>query len=160
MSGRLSREIRQATPMDAAQEAFLNVLRTAAVLECAVGRILRPAGLTQTQYNALRILRGAHPRALPCSSVGERMVTPVPDVTRLLDRLERRGWVERRRATADRRVVEVGITAEGRALLARLDPRIETWIAGRFAALRPAAVEALIEALETLRDEPEEDDDE
>lgn len=160
MSGRLSREIRQRRPMEAAQEAFLNVLRTAAVLERAVGHVLRPAGLTQTQYNALRILRGAHPGSLPCNTVGERMVTPVPDVTRLLDRLEARGWVERRRGTTDRRIVEVRITDGGLALLAELDPRVERWIRDRFAALPGDAITALVEALETLRAaDPEEEDE-
>lgn len=159
MSGRLAREIRQGRPLGAGEEAFLNLLRTAAVLERALGGVLRPAGLTATQYNVLRILRGAGPDGLACSTVGERMVTPVPDVTRLLDRLEARGWVERQRGVADRRVVEVRITAAGSELLAGLDPVVEEWIRSRFAHLAAPQLARLVETLETLRDDPPEDDD-
>jgi DNA-binding MarR family transcriptional regulator len=116
--------------------------------------------MTRTQYDALRILRGSHPEALACSEVGERMVTPVPDVTRLLDRLEGRGWVERRRAAEDRRVVLVAITGAGLGLLERLDPQVAGWIERRFVPFTRPAVDALVGTLETLRQEATEDDDE
>jgi DNA-binding MarR family transcriptional regulator len=145
---------------DRAEGAFLDLLRTAAVLERALARLFRPVGITRTQYDALRILRGSHPEALACSEVGERMVTPVPDVTRLLDRLEGRGWVERRRAAEDRRVVLVAITGAGLGLLERLDPQVAGWIERRFVPFTRPAVDALVGTLETLRQEATEDDDE
>ena len=145
---------------DRGEGAFLDLLRTAAVLERALARLFRPVGITWTQYDALRILRGSHPEALACSDVGARMVTPVPDVTRLLDRLEGRGWVERRRAAEDRRVVLVAITGDGLGLLERLDPQVETWIERRFAPLSRRQLDALVENLEILRRETAEDDDE
>lgn len=82
------------------------------------------AGLTLSQYNALRILRGSHPTRLPCSEISERMIARDPDVTRLVDRLTTSGLVERVRAEHDRRVVEVGITPKGIALVEQLDPHV------------------------------------
>src|SRR5258706_3777957 len=107
MSGRLEREIRQGKPFGSPEEeAALNVHRTSAVLEEAFAGELRPRGLTGTQYNALRILRGAGPAGLPCGEVGNRMVRSDPDVTRLLDRLAARCLVARARGPVDRRVVQ------------------------------------------------------
>jgi DNA-binding MarR family transcriptional regulator len=160
MNGRPATEIHQRRPPERAEEAFLDLLRTAAVLERALARRFRPVGITWTQYDALRTLRGSHPEALACSEVGERMVTAVPDVTRLLDRLEGRGWVERRRAAEDRRVVLVAITGAGLGLLERLDPQVARWIERRFMPLSRRAVDALADTLETLRREATEDDDE
>jgi DNA-binding MarR family transcriptional regulator len=107
-----------------AQEAHVSVLRTAEVLARAVSEALRPYGITPTQYNVLRILRGGPPQGLPCSDIGGRMITHEPDVTRMLDRLQKLGLAERERDQADRRVVLTRITAVGRALLARLDAPI------------------------------------
>ena len=116
------------TPTDEAlRDAFLALLRTAYEFDNALAAFLAPHGLTATQYNVLRILRGAGDEALPCSTVGERMVTPVPDVTRLLDRLERAGRVERHRDTDDRRVVRVRITEAGLETLAALDRPLAAW---------------------------------
>ena len=81
------------------------LLRTADALEAQVESWLKQFGLTGTQYNALRILRGAGPEGLPCREIGERMITHDPDITRLLDRLEDRGFVERARDKNDRRVI-------------------------------------------------------
>lgn len=80
--------------------------------------------LTTSQYNALRILRGSHPTRLACSEISTRMIARDPDITRLVDRLAARGLVERVRAEHDRRVVEVGITAEGLALVKEIDPHV------------------------------------
>ena len=82
----------------AKQEAYLSLLRTADALQAQVEARLKEFGLTGTQYNALRILRGAGPEGLPCREIGERMITHDPDITRLLNRLEDRGLVERTRA--------------------------------------------------------------
>lgn len=105
----------------AANEALLNVLVTASWLHGEIATTLAPHGITNAQYNVLRILRGRHPDCATCSEIGERLLDRTPDVTRLLVRLEAAGWVRRRRAEHDRRVVEVEITDAGRALLASLD---------------------------------------
>lgn len=103
------------------EEVSLNILRTAALLEHAVAERLKPHGLTATQYNVLRILRGAGDEGLCRNEVGERMLKPVPDVTRLLDRMEDAGLVVRRRDGDDRRFVTARITRSGLAKLASLD---------------------------------------
>jgi len=149
----LQREIRQRRPFRSRQEgAFLNLQRTAAVLEQSLSRWLKEVScLTPTQYNALRILRGAHPQALRCSEVGERMVTPVPDVTRLLDRLESAGLVSRCRDTGDRRVVQVAISERGLAQLAELDEPITEHVRGLLAPLADAELDGLVAMLERVR---------
>ncbi len=106
------------------QGAFLSLLRTGDALLRRVEEALRPAGLSHTQYNVLRILRGAGPQGLACREVAERMLTRDPDVTRLLDRLERRRLVKRARERRDRRVVSVRITAAGLRILKELDAPI------------------------------------
>jgi MarR family transcriptional regulator, organic hydroperoxide resistance regulator len=94
-------------------------------LQTQVESRLKEFGLTGTQYNALRILRGAGPEGLPCREIGERMITRDPDITRLLNRLEDRGFVERRRAKNDRRVIYGKITAAGLKLLREMDGPID-----------------------------------
>ncbi|MFY9560595.1 MAG: MarR family transcriptional regulator [Terriglobales bacterium] len=107
------------------QEAYLALLRTADALQSRVETKLKDFGLTSTQYNALRILRGAGPDGVPCTEMGERMITRDPDITRLLDRLQKRGFVERSRGKQDRRVIYGKITAAGLKLLRDLDGPIE-----------------------------------
>jgi DNA-binding MarR family transcriptional regulator len=122
MSSDLRTEIKQRKPFSSLeQEALLNIERTAAVLGHAFAEALRPYGITDTQYNVLRILRGAGKEGLCRNEVRDRMIAQVPDVTRLLDRLEHAGFVERERSTADRRQVATRITAQGLALLEELD---------------------------------------
>lgn len=151
----LRKEIRQGRPFRSREaEAFLNLQRTAAFLEQAVARWLKRASLTLTQYNALRILRGAHPDVLPCSEVGERMVTPVPDVTRLLDRLEGAGLVSRCRDTKDRRVVNVGITEHGLERLGELDDPLERYLEELLSPLDRGDLRTLIRLLERARLSP------
>mgnify|MGYP001352881648 CR=1 FL=1 len=118
----LQHEIGKKRPFaDPGEEAYLNILRSAAVLAGDVLPILRAEGLTESSYNALRILRGHHPHGCPSGVVGDQMVVRVPDVTRLLDRLEDAGLVARCRDSDDRRVVTARITEKGLAMLARLD---------------------------------------
>jgi DNA-binding MarR family transcriptional regulator len=105
----------------AAQEAFLNVLKTADVLQNELAGVLKPGELSPTQYNVLRILRGAGAGGMPCGHIAGRMLSHDPDITRLLDRLESRALIERFRDKADRRVVRAQITAAGKKLLGRLD---------------------------------------
>jgi DNA-binding MarR family transcriptional regulator len=148
----LQQELKQSRPFASpAEEAQLGVLRTAEVLARAAAELLRPYGLTPTQYNVLRILRGAGPEGLPCSEIGARMVTHEPDVTRLLDRLHRAGHVSRERAESDRRVVLTRITPEGLALLARLDGPVAEADARRGGVLTPDELRTLIGLLDRLR---------
>ncbi|MBC7835737.1 MAG: winged helix DNA-binding protein [Phycisphaerales bacterium] len=103
------------------EEAYLNLIRTARVLEIDSLRLFRPFGLSEATYNALRILRGHEPKGLPSQMIGQQMVSAVPDVTRLVDRLCGAKLAQRRRDDADRRVVTVRITPKGLDLLAKLD---------------------------------------
>lgn len=122
MCPKLKVEIRSSgTFASTEEEVSLNILRTAALLEHAVAERLKPHGLTATQYNVLRILRGAGEQGLCRNEVGERMLKPVPDVTRLLDRLEDSGLVARLRDAEDRRFVTARITKKGLAKLTSLD---------------------------------------
>jgi DNA-binding MarR family transcriptional regulator len=122
MVRRLREEIQQQRPFESLeQEAVLNVLRTADVLLQRITAVLKPFKLSHSQYNVLRILRGAGPEGLACRAIGERMITRDPDITRLLDRLEVRGLLTRTRDQKDRRVITARITAEGRRLLEELD---------------------------------------
>jgi DNA-binding MarR family transcriptional regulator len=106
-------------------EVYLSLLRAADALLREVEQTLKPAGLSPTQYNVLRILRGAGPDGWACREIGCRMITRDPDVTRLLDRLEARGLVSRRRERSDRRVVKTRITPEGLRILKELDEPVD-----------------------------------
>ncbi len=103
---------------------MLNVMVTSSWILSKLSAEMAPFGVTPAQYNVLRILRGSHPTKMPCSEIGNRLLDRTPDVTRLLNRLEKVGLVSRERASYDRRVVQVGITDEGRELLKRLDPAV------------------------------------
>jgi DNA-binding MarR family transcriptional regulator len=125
MSRRLREEIQQQKPFESLeQKAVLNVLHTADVLLQRITAVLKPFKLSHSQYNVLRILRGAGPEGLACREIGERMITRDPDITRLLDRLEARGLLTRTRDQKDRRVITARITSEGRRLLEALDQPI------------------------------------
>lgn len=122
MAATLKAEIKQKAPFASVeQEVYLNLLRTGDALSQRVETLLRSSGLSGTQYNVLRILRGAGRTGLTCGETGERMVTHDPDITRLLDRLEKRELIARSRDTRDRRVVTTRITPQGLRLLATLD---------------------------------------
>ena len=124
----LQAEIKQTIPFTSReQEAYLSLMRTADALQTKVEARLKEFGLTGTQYNALRILRGAGAEGLPCREIGERMIAHDPDITRLLNRLEDRGFVERTRAKHDRRVIYGKITVAGLKLLKEMDAPIERY---------------------------------
>lgn len=127
---RLAQEIKKRLPFDRPEEeAYLNLIRTAQWLQHGGEQIFKSHGLSEATYNVLRILRGAGGVGLPCQEIGARMVTRVPDVTRLLDRLVARGLVQRTRIERDRRVVLISITPKGLELLLELDsPVMETAI--------------------------------
>ncbi len=118
----LQQEIKKRQPFESPeQEVCLNLVRTGDLLQLDFTRLFREHGLSPPLYNVLRILRGAGGEGLPCLEIGSRMIGSVPDITRLIDRLETSGQVERARSTDDRRVVLVRITPVGLKLLARLD---------------------------------------
>lgn len=124
--GTLQQELGKRRPFDLPeQEAYLNLQRTHSVLSAPFERLFEQHGLSSSGFNILRILRGAREAGLehgrPCHAIGDEMVARVPDVTRLVDRLEKAGLVSRCRCTKDRRVVYVAITRAGLDLLARLD---------------------------------------
>src|SRR5687768_17850165 len=118
MPSRLQAEIKQTKPFASLeQEAILSLLRTAAVVDHATEEALRPFGVTGTQFNVLRILRGAGDAGLCGREIGERMISRVPDVPRLLERLEKAGLISRERDPNDRRHVTARISAAGLELL-------------------------------------------
>jgi MarR family transcriptional regulator, organic hydroperoxide resistance regulator len=124
VTGELKAEIKQNKPFASLEEeVFLNLQRTANVLTSKIAEILKPFELSPIQYNVLRILRGSV-KGLACSEIGERLVTKDPDITRLLDRLEKRGLIARERYERDKRVVIVRITEAGLELLQALDADI------------------------------------
>ena len=106
------------------ESAFLDLLRTCDLLSRGPAQLLKIEDLSATQYNVLRILRGA-PEGLPCGEIASRMITRDPDITRLLDRLEKRGLISRSRDNKDRRTVIARITPGGLKLLARLDQPVQ-----------------------------------
>jgi DNA-binding MarR family transcriptional regulator len=153
MARPLQEEIRQQKPfVSLEQEAVLNVLRTADVLQQRLAAALKPFKLSHSQYNVLRILRGAGPKGLACREISERMITRDPDITRLLDRLEARGLLTRARDQKDRRVVMARITSEGQRLLEVLDRPIVEVDRQLLQHLGEQRLRALIELLELARD--------
>jgi MarR family transcriptional regulator, organic hydroperoxide resistance regulator len=152
VAGRILEELRQSKPFQhVEEEAFLNVQRTADVLMQALLTVLKPCGLSATQYNVLRILRGAGNNGMTCKDIGGRMITPDPDITRLLDRLEKRNLVTRNRAREDRRFVTIQITGDGLELLRQLDEPIRDLQLEMFRGLGEHRVTELVDLLETVR---------
>ncbi|HTK47270.1 MAG TPA: MarR family transcriptional regulator [Gemmatimonadaceae bacterium] len=118
----LREELRQQKPFRSLrEEALVSIARTEAVTRERLERVLAPHGLSMTQYNVLRILRGAGPAGLCRNDIGDRLISRMPDVSRLLDRMESAGLVSRVRSTQDRRLVNTTLTAKGRALVDELD---------------------------------------
>jgi DNA-binding MarR family transcriptional regulator len=146
-------EIRQAKPFSTLEEeALLSLQRTADLLHGRLSDMLKPHGLSPTQYNALRILRGAGDGGRSCSEIAERMINRDPDITRLLDRLERRGLVARRREGQDRRVIITRITPTGLELLHGLDRPIEEFNRKLLGHLGEPHLRSLIKLLQAARE--------
>jgi len=153
MSGKLAREIHQSKPFASLEEeAFLNLGRTFGALQEKVAELLKQYQLTATQYNMLRILRGAGTAGITCSQATERMLTPDPDVTRLLDRMETRGLIARERSRQDRRVVITRITADGLALAGEIDRPLVDLLRATMGRIGRQRLKQLIETLEELRE--------
>jgi DNA-binding MarR family transcriptional regulator len=148
----LQAELKQSRPFTSReQEAYLALLRTADALQSQIENWLKGFGVTGTQYNALRILRGAGPEGLPCREIGERMITRDPDITRLLDRLEERGLVKRARANFDRRVIYGKISSAGLKLLREIDRPLEKKGREMLKHVGQKKLDQLIELLELVR---------
>jgi DNA-binding MarR family transcriptional regulator len=138
------------------EEVFVNLLQTTDALIRATEGVLKAVDVLPTQYNVLRILRGS-PEGLPCSEIGERMISRDPDMTRLLDRMEKRGLISRERGTEDRRVVVTKITRTGKEVLARLDPPVKEIHQRMLGHLGTKRLEALGELLRAARERAEEE---
>lgn len=152
MSPDLRQELRQRKPFaNLQQEAHLNLARTGAGLQDAFERMLKPHGISATQYNVLRILRGAGPEGLCRHEIRDRLVTRMPDVTRLLDRMEDAGLVTRVRSTEDRRLVATRLTDRGRKLVDSLDAPVAEEHRRRLAHLSEKQLRTLIELLTLAR---------
>ena len=155
MPRNLQSELKSTKPFSTIeQEAMLSLARTAALLDHDMIEVLRPYRLTPTQYNALRILRGAGAQGLCRNEVRDRLVARVPDATRLLDRLEETGLVVRGREGDDRRFVRARITRRGLDLLARLDQVVIDLHRRQLAHLGRRKLRALVDLLAQARDRP------
>src|SRR5207244_10310177 len=132
------------------EAAFLDLLRTTDLLSRGPAQVLKTEDLSATQYNVLRILRGS-PEGLPCGEIGSRMITRDPDITRLLDRLEKRELISRCRETKDRRMVMARSTAGGLKLLARLDVPVQEAHRKQLGHLGRERLRALTELLYVAR---------
>jgi len=146
------REIRQSKPFRSkGQEVLVALLRTADVVRRAVSRVLEPYDITPQQYNVLRILRGAGEQGLPTLEIADRMIEQAPGVTRLLDRLEAKGWVRRQRCPEDRRQVLCWLTPAGLELVTRLDEPVASADAEAVAELSPEDQDHLLRLLDAVR---------
>ena len=152
MPGKLQAEIHQTRPFELIEEeAVLNVVRTAEVLQRVVVDFLKEFDLSPVQYNVLRILRGAGATGATCSQIGERLLTRDPDITRLLDRMETRGLIGRVRSSEDRRAIITRITAAGMALVDRIDEPLRILHQKKLGTFGRDALLGLITELERLR---------
>jgi DNA-binding MarR family transcriptional regulator len=149
----LKTELKQTKPFrNLEHEAHLSIQRTAAELEHGFESAVKPYGVTATQYNVLRILRGAGPSGLCRNEVGSRMLRRVPDVTRLLDRLEDMKLIVRERGGEDRRYVTTKVTAAGLKILGALDPIVDHLHDAQLGHLGDARLRTLIGLLARVRD--------
>jgi DNA-binding MarR family transcriptional regulator len=133
------------------QQATLGLLRTADAVKRSLAQVIEPHGITPQQYNVLRILRGAGPDGLPTLSIGERMIEQTPGVTRLIDRLERKGLVARTPCPRDRRRVFCTMTNKGLDLLKELDDPINRWDARAVSVLPASDLDLLVDLLDRVR---------
>jgi DNA-binding MarR family transcriptional regulator len=133
------------------QEAFLSILRTASELSHSADKFLREFDITQQQYNVLRILRGAGAEGLCRNEISARMVAAAPDMSRLLDRMEKCGWITRERAEDDRRQVSTFITDSGQKLLKVIDGLFPEQIHRLFEGVESTDLKMLIDVLAQIR---------
>lgn len=129
---------------------FVALLKAADVLGLEVEQFLKSRGLTGAQYNVLRILRGAEPEGLACRGIGDAMISHDPDITRLLDRMEKQDLITRERQTDDRRVVKTRVTSKGLEILKNLDAPVREMHKRQFQHLTSAQLKSLVELLEEV----------
>jgi DNA-binding MarR family transcriptional regulator len=154
MSRKLLADLKQSKPYRTLEEeVFINIQFTADALMRGLAGVLKQHNISPTQYNVLRILRGAGDKGLSCRDIGARMITRDPDVTRLLDRLEKRELIARSREDKDRRVITVRITTAGMELLAALDEPVENLHLRLLGHVNQKKLEALTNLLDTARDQ-------
>ncbi|TWT95527.1 MarR family winged helix-turn-helix transcriptional regulator [Neorhodopirellula pilleata] len=147
----LQNELKKRRPFDSPeQESILNILRTNDQFQNRFGRLFREFGLTPSQYNVLRILRGEG-KPMPCQEIGERMIQVVPAMTGLLDRLEAQGHIRRERCTEDRRVVYIELTDSAKKLLQRMDAPVSELHKQLIGHLTTAEMKQLSRLLEKAR---------
>lgn len=139
---------RRSAPLE--DQLFITVLKTADSLAQQGEQLIKPFGLTGTQYNVLRILRGAEPDGLPCRVIADRMISRDPDMTRLLDRLEKQGLISRERQKDDRRVIKTRITAGGLKQLKKLDQPIHELHKSQFGHMSASQLKQLGELLQQV----------
>lgn len=152
MRRHLRSEIQQTKPFACLEEeVYLEILQTSQAAGRWVAEALKPHALTPPQFNVLRILRGARPETLSCVRIGERMVDHDPDLTRLLDRLETRGLIERTRDARDRRVMNVGITKEGLELVGAASKAVRARLETALGPLGKRNLDTLANLLERVR---------
>jgi len=133
------------------QQAAIGLLRTADVVKRSFSQMIEPHGITLQQFNVLRILRGAGSEGLPTLTIGERMIEQTPGVTRLVDRLEKKGLVARAPCAKDRRRVFCRITTKGLDLLKELDEPVTRWDSRAVSVLPPSDLDSLIDLLDRVR---------
>ena len=154
MNSSLQHEISQRRPFHSLQEeAYLNILRTASQLTDALELLLKPTGITLVQYNVLRILRGSEPDGLCRNELRDRMLNRMPDVTRLLDRMEESGLVSRSREEADRRQVRTQLTARARRMVDELDDKVRAEHQRQLGHLSEDQLSSIIELLTAARNQ-------
>lgn len=134
------------------EEAMLSILRTADVIQQRAGAVLKEHDITAAQYNVLRILNGSE-EGLCCREISERLIARDPDITRLLDRMEARQWIKRKRLKADRRVVLACIEKSGVRLLDQLAPRVNAHHLKQFSGWSKKQMQHLTALLQKVRDE-------
>ena len=145
-------EIHQTKPFASLEEELLvSLLRTTDVLQERFEQMIRPFNISMTQYNVLRILRGAEPSGRTCGEIGERMIAREPDVTRLLERMEKAGLIHRTRDHSDRRVVVTRITSSGLKLLDEMDPKLRE-IDGLLKPMGERKIETTLKLLDEVRE--------
>lgn len=138
-------------PLPLEDRIFIALQKVADSLAQEAEQLLKPQGLTGTQYNVLRILRGAGPQGLACREIGERMISHDPDMTRLLDRMEKRGLITRERQSEDRRVVKTRITTAGLGLLKSFDQPVRKLHKRQFRHMRAPRLKTLATLLDEVR---------
>ena len=152
MAGKLQQELKQTKAMASIEEeSLLNIVRTADVLLQSLTMVMKPYQLSPTQYNVLRILRGAGDAGVSCKDIGARLVARDPDITRLMDRLEQRRLIVRDRSKEDRRIVTHRLTQAGSDLVNELQRPLEALNKQLTGGIKPGGLRQLVDVLEQIR---------